>query len=86
MCQGQDLKPQMLGKSSAAATSSRNQEVLTEYPWDDEDSLDQLDEAAIRGHSVDDKNHFGAPNSQAALYSESANNAALKFGIQLTTK
>jgi hypothetical protein len=35
---------------------------------------------------VDNNNHSGAPNNQAGIYSESANNAALKFGIHFTTK
>jgi hypothetical protein len=39
-----------------------HQEVLTEYPWDDEDSLDELDEAAIGHFTEDDKNPSGTPN------------------------
>jgi hypothetical protein len=64
-----------------------HQEALTEYPWDNEDSFDRLDEAAI-GHFPmgDDNNPSGAPNNQAWINSESANNAALKFGIRFTTQ
>jgi hypothetical protein len=60
-----------------------HQEVLTEYPWGDEDSLDGLDEAAIGYLAEDDNNPSGAPNNQAGIYSESAKNAALKFGSAL---
>jgi hypothetical protein len=57
MHQGQDLKSQT-GKSSAASTAS-GASALTEYPWDDKDSLDGLEEASI-GHFVeDDNNHSG---------------------------
>jgi hypothetical protein len=57
---------------------------LTKYPWDEEDSLDGLDAAAI-GHFAED-NPSGAPNNRAGIYSESTNNAALKFGIGFTRK
>ena len=79
-------KPQM-GKSSGAATPPvEHQEALTEYPWDDKDSLEELDQSAT-GNFADDNNAPGAPNNQAGIYSESANNIALKFGgICLTTE
>jgi hypothetical protein len=36
---------------------------------------------------VDDNNGSGgAPNNQAGIYSESANDAALRFGIRFTTE
>jgi hypothetical protein len=57
-----------------------HQEALTEYPWDDKDSLDGLDEAYIGHFAEDDNNPSGALNNQAGIYSESANNTALKFG------
>jgi hypothetical protein len=66
----------------------KHQETLTEYPWDDKDSLDGLDEASI-GHIAEDDNnpYSGAPNNEAGIYSKSANNTALKFGgICFTTK
>jgi hypothetical protein len=65
-----------------------HQEALTEYPWDDKDSLDRLDVASIGHFAEDDNNPSGAPNNQqAGIYSESANNTALKFGgICFTTK
>jgi hypothetical protein len=34
---------------------------------------------------MDDNNPSGAPNNQAGINSESANSAALKFGIGFTT-
>jgi hypothetical protein len=58
---------------------------LTEYPWDNQDSLDKLDEAALRNF-VDDTNGSGPPNNKAGNYSESANDVALRFGIHSTTK
>jgi hypothetical protein len=64
-----------------------HQEALTEYPWDDKDALDGLDEASIGHFAEDDNNPSGAPNNKAGIYSESANNTALKFGgICFTTK
>jgi hypothetical protein len=63
-----------------------HQEALTEYPWGDKDSLDGLDEAAIGHFGEDDNNPSGVPNNQAGIYSESANNAALAFGLRFTTK
>jgi hypothetical protein len=63
-----------------------HQKALTEYPWDEEDSLDRLDEANIGLFAEDDINPSDAPNNQAGIYSESANNVALKFGIRFSTK
>jgi hypothetical protein len=60
-----------------------HQEVLTAYPWDDDDSLDKVDEPAI-GNFVDGDDGSGVPNSQQGIYSESGNNAALRFGIGFT--
>ena len=48
-----------------------------EYPWDDEDSLDELDETANENFVEDDNNPSGAPNNQAGMYSESANKMQL---------
>jgi hypothetical protein len=47
--------------------------------------LDELDKAVI-GNFVDDNNGSAAPNNQAGIYSESANDAALRFGSRFTTK
>ena len=58
-------------------------EVLTEYPWDDVESLNKLHEAVIV-NSTDDNHGSVAPTNQ--VYSESANDAALRFGIRFTTK
>jgi hypothetical protein len=55
-------------------------EALTEYPWDDE----ELHEA-VSLNSIDDNSASGTPNNQAGIYSESANDAALKFGIRFNT-
>jgi hypothetical protein len=44
-----------------------HQEALTEYPCDDKDSLDGLDEASIGHFAEDDNNPSGAPNHQAGI-------------------
>jgi hypothetical protein len=59
--------------------SLEHQETLTEYPWDGKDSPNRLEEAAIGRFVVDHNNPYGAPNNQAGMYSESANNAALNL-------
>jgi hypothetical protein len=67
--------------------SVEHQEALTEYPWDNKDSLDGLDKASIGHFAENDNNPSGAPNNQAGTYSESTNNTALKLGgICFTTK
>jgi hypothetical protein len=45
------------------------QEALTEYPWDDKDSLDGLDVASIGHFAEDDNNPSGAPttNKQVSI-------------------
>jgi hypothetical protein len=60
-------------------------EALTEYPWDDEKSLNELHEA-ISANFMDDNSNSGAPNNQAGIYSESANDAALRFRLGFTTE
>ena len=54
------------------------QESTTEYPWDDDDS--QSAES-----SEEDNVGPEPPNHQAGVYSESPNDAALRFGIRFTT-
>jgi hypothetical protein len=57
-----------------------------DYPWDDEDSLDELGEDAV-GNDVASTNGFKAPPAHpAGIYSESMNNSALRFGIHFTTE
>jgi hypothetical protein len=57
-----------------------------DYPWDDEDSLDELVEAAV-GNGVASTNGFEAPPTHpAGTYSESTNDSALRFGIRFTTE
>jgi hypothetical protein len=46
-----------------------HQEALTNYSWDDEDSLDKLDEA-VNNDFAENKNGSGAPNNQAGIYSD----------------
>jgi hypothetical protein len=58
------------------------QESLTEYPWDEDDSVHESEDAS----SVKDIIRTGAPNNQASVYTESANDAALRFDIRFTTE
>jgi hypothetical protein len=60
---------------------------LAVHPWDGKDSMEEedLDETAI-GNFGDDNNGAGAPNNRADTYSFTANDTALRFGIQFTTK
>jgi hypothetical protein len=60
-------------------------EALTEYHWDDEESLNKLHEA-VSTYSTDANSGYGAPNNQAGIYSESANDAAWKFNIRFTSE
>jgi hypothetical protein len=48
------------------------QESLTEYPWDEDDSVHESEDAS----SVEDIIRTGAPNNQAGVYTESDNDAA----------
>jgi hypothetical protein len=50
-------------------------EGLTEYPWDDEESLNKLHEAGST-NSTDYNNTYGAPINQAGIYSEATNDGA----------
>jgi hypothetical protein len=57
-----------------------------DIPWDDEDSLDELVEAAL-GNNEASTNEFEASTIHpAGTYSESSNESALRFGIRFTTK
>jgi hypothetical protein len=60
-----------------------NEEALTEFPWDDEASVEESDEASVVGS--EDESTGGASNNNAGVYRESANEAALRFGIRFTT-
>jgi hypothetical protein len=57
------------------------QESATEYPWDEDDSIHECEDAS----SIEDIISAGAPNSQAGVFTESAHDAALRFGIRFTT-
>ncbi len=50
------------------------EEALTEFPWDDEASVEESDEASVEG--PEDKSTGGASNINAGVYRESANEAA----------
>jgi hypothetical protein len=58
----------------------------SDYPWDDEDSLDEFNEA-VNGNIEGSTNGFEAPPAHpAGTYSESTNDSALRFGIRFTTE
>jgi hypothetical protein len=50
-----------------------DQVAFSNYPWDDGTSMDELDYAVARS------------NNRAGTYSESANNAAFRFGVRFLT-
>jgi hypothetical protein len=77
----------MSGHSTRANTASQPpaadaQEPLMEYPWDEDDYLHESEDAS----SLKDILSTGAPNNQAGVYTESANDAALRFGMRFTTE
>jgi hypothetical protein len=62
----------------------------TNYLWDDEDSLEKLDEA-INGNITASTNKLEElpthpPTHPAGTYSKSTNDSGLRFGIHFTTK
>ena len=57
------------------------QESLTEYPWDKDDSLHKSKDASSVENSLD----TAAPKDQAGVYTQSANDTALRFGVRFTT-
>ena len=77
----------MSGRDSQANTASQSpaapsQEPLTEYPWDEDDPVQESEDSSSANDSISP----GAPNTQAGVYTESANDAALRFGIRFTTE
>jgi hypothetical protein len=82
MCQLQDVGVHnRLTQAELQPPPLEHLEALTEYPWDDEESPYELHKAVIF-NSTDNN----APNNQAGVYSESANDADLRFGTRFTTK
>jgi hypothetical protein len=69
-------------KTAFQPPAAEGQESLTEYPWDEDDSVHESEDAS----SVKDIISTGAPNNQAGVYTGSANDAALRFGIRFTTE
>ena len=57
------------------------QDSITEYPWDEDDSFYESDDA----FSIEANISTAAPNNKAGVYTESPNDAALRFGIRFTT-
>jgi hypothetical protein len=56
-------------------------ESLTEYPWDEDDSLHKSKDASSVENSLD----TAAPKDQAGVYTESANDTPLRLSIRFTT-
>ena len=65
--------------SSAVQSPAAALPEATDYPWDDDDSLPELDETS-------NENIVAPPNHPAGIYSESTNDSALRFGIRFTTE
>jgi hypothetical protein len=55
-------------------------------PWDDEDSLDELDEAANKNIEASTNQLEDPATYPAGTFSESTNDSALRFGIRFTTE
>jgi hypothetical protein len=67
------------------------QDSCTEFPWHEDDSLDESDIDSV-GSSVDDNNEAGAANNEAdngtngvGVYGETPHDSAYRFGIRFTT-
>jgi hypothetical protein len=78
---------EMSGNNTRANTArqplaAEAQESLTEYPWDEDESVHESKDAS----SIEDIISTGALNNQADVYAESANDATLRFGIRFTTE
>jgi hypothetical protein len=56
-------------KALAQLLPVEHQEALTDYSWDKEDSLDELDEAA-NDNFADNNKTSDAPNNQAGICSD----------------
>jgi hypothetical protein len=57
-------------------------EALADVPWDDdEDSIDEtLNNLADTSNDLEETNGAGGPNDRVGVYSDSANDSALRFG------
>ncbi len=62
-------------------------EASADYPWDnDEDSIDDELNQGDTINVLDETNGAGGPNDRAGVYTDSANDSALRFGIRFTTE
>jgi hypothetical protein len=62
-------------------------EALADVPWDnDENSIDEELNQADTNNVLEENNGAGGPIDRAGVYSDSANNSALRFGIRFTTE
>jgi hypothetical protein len=85
MRQVPDVQKPKTGKAVVQPPPVEHQKKLIDYPWDNEDSLHEVDETAS-GTFTQDNNGSSAPNNYAGIYSESANDAALRYGVHFTTE
>ena len=77
-------------KSSLTISQVDRSAAVLLYPWDDDDNEDnsmapEIDEA-VDGNLVDDNSFADLPNCLDSVYTESAHEAALRFGSRFTTK
>ena len=69
-------------KNVGMPPEANHEDTMSVYPWDEDDDnvMDELED-------VNDNNHTGLPNHAAdGIYSESAHEAAMRFGIRFTTE
>ena len=81
----QTSNKQRQAKAIVPSISVELPDASSEYPWDDDESLDQLDEDVIQ-NVAHDNNGAGEPNNQARSSFESPNDAVMRFGIRFTTE
>jgi hypothetical protein len=62
-------------------------EALADVFWDDDkDSINKELNQADTNNVLEENHSAGGPNDQVGVYSDSANNSALRFGIRFTTE
>ncbi len=62
-------------------------EALADVPWDnDDDSIDEELNQADTSNVLEENHGAGGPNDGVGVYSDSANDSALRFGIRFTTE
>jgi hypothetical protein len=62
-------------------------EALVDVPWDNDE--DSIDDTLIQGDTsnvLEENDGAGGPNDQVGVYSDSAHDSAVRFGIRFTTE